>query len=99
MAKLPIDFHPEAGAEADAAFDHYLASSRSIAQAFVESLEQALLAIQDHPGTWAVYLYGTRRYFMSRFPFVIVYRATVTRIEVIAVAHGHREPGYWKTRL
>lgn len=99
MAKLAIEFHPDALAEADAAFEHYLAASHSIAVAFVEALEQARQAIQDSPETWAVYLYGTRRYLLSRFPFVIVYRATAKRIEIIAVAHGHREPGYWKSRL
>lgn len=98
MTKLPIEFHPEARAEADATFDHYLASSPAIALAFVESLDKARSAIQDYPDTWAVYLYGTHRYLLGRFPFVIVYRATERCIEIVAVAHGHREPGYWRSR-
>ena len=36
---------------------------------------------------------------MRRFPYLIVYRTTSTAIQVVAVAHGRRRPGYWKTRF
>jgi hypothetical protein len=45
------------------------------------------------------FLFGRCRYVMKRFPFVVVYRVTTDRIEIIAVAHGSRKPGYWKKRL
>ncbi len=59
----------------------------------------ALNQIQDNYERWPTYLYGTRRYLLKRFPFVIVYRAAESRIEIIAVAHGRRRPGYWAARL
>ena len=46
-----------------------------------------------------LYLFGTQRYIMKRFPFVVVYRVAADGIEVVAVAHGSRKPGYWKNRL
>jgi toxin ParE1/3/4 len=99
MARLPVDFHPEARLEADAAFEHYRERSPRAAEAFYLELEKALTAIQASPDSWADYLRGTRRYLLKRFPFVIVYRVTEHRIEIVAVAHGHRRPGYWADRL
>lgn len=94
-----LEFHPAARAEADAAFDYYRECSPRVAVAFLAALEDARSAIASNPNTWAEYLYGTRRYLLKRYPFVVVYRATPTRIEVVAIAHGHRRPGYWKDRL
>jgi toxin ParE1/3/4 len=99
MAKLPIDYHPEARAEADAAFEWYLARNVGAAARFQRQLETAQSSIQNSPDTWAAYLYGTRRYTLRRYPFVVVYRERQGRIEIVAVAHGHRQPGYWAHRL
>jgi toxin ParE1/3/4 len=99
MAKLPIVFLIEARLEADAAFEYYRERSVKAAESFYLELERAQAAIQDVPGSWAPYLRGTRRYLLRRFPYVIVYRATDNRIEIIAVAHGYRKPGYWSDRL
>jgi hypothetical protein len=42
---------------------------------------------------------GTRRAKLPCFPFFLVYRVMDARVEVIAVAHGHRRPEYWQERL
>ena len=99
MAKLPIDYHPAARSEADAAFDYYRERSFRIAEAFYLELERAGAAIRNSPESWAAYLHGTRRYLLEQFPFVVVYRVAKHRIEIVAVAHGHRKPGYWAERL
>lgn len=99
MASLPLDYHPEARCEADAAFDYYRERSFKIAEAFYLELERANAAIRNSPDSWAAYLHGTRRYLLDQFPFVVVYRVTEQRIEIVAVAHGHRQPGYWADRL
>ncbi len=73
--------------------------SQQAADAFQEELQDAGRAIQQIPTRWANYLFGTRRYLMKRYPFVVVYRLAADRIEIMAVAHGRRKPGYWKRRL
>lgn len=73
MAKLTVDFHPEARLEADVAFDNYREHSPRAAESFYLELETALMAIQDSPERWAEYLHGTRRFMLRRFPFVVVY--------------------------
>jgi plasmid stabilization system protein ParE len=99
MAKHTIELHPEARLEADAAFDWYRERSIRAAETFLHAIEQARMAIQDSPELWADYLHGTRRYLLKRFPFVVVYRIKDGRIQIVAVAHGRRKPGYWKDRL
>jgi hypothetical protein len=64
---LPIEFHSEARAEADASFAYYLERSRSVAECFYLEMEAALKQIQDHSERWPAYLYGTRRYLLKRF--------------------------------
>jgi toxin ParE1/3/4 len=99
MAELPLAFHPDARIEALDAYDWYAERSLNAANAFQEELQKAGIAVQRSPALWARYLFGTRRYLLKRFPFVLVYRVAANRIEVLAVAHGRRQPGYWKNRL
>lgn len=35
---------------------------------------------------------------VSGFPYDIVYRVTTADLEVLAVAHHRRRPGYWRRR-
>jgi hypothetical protein len=36
---------------------------------------------------------------LRRFPFTIIFREADAGVEIIAIAHGHRRPGYWRDRL
>lgn len=99
MANLPLEFHPDARIEVLEAYDWYAERSQDAADAFQEELQEAGRAIQRAPERWATYLFGTRRFLLKRYPFVVVYRVGANRIEIVAVAHGRRTPGYWKERL
>lgn len=77
------------------------ARSSAAANSFMEELDQALGRISQFPALGAPYLAGTRRYLFRRFPFFVVYRflEDVPEIQVFAISHGKRKPGYWKGRL
>lgn len=96
---MNVSFHPDADDEAIVAHDWYAERSIAAAESFERELDLSISAIADNPTLWSRYVHGTRRYLMKRFPFVIVYRAKPTHIEIIAVAHGRRRPGYWRERL
>jgi plasmid stabilization system protein ParE len=68
------------------------------ADAFLEELDHAIEAVSQTPLRWPLFKHGTRRYLYHRFPFQLIYRVASDRIEIVAVAHGRRRPGYWKTR-
>ena len=96
---MHILFHPDADDEANAAHDWYADRSIAAAESFERELDHSVKAIADNPTLWSDYVHGTKRYLMKRFPFVIVYRPKPSHIEIIAVAHGRRRPGYWRERL
>ncbi len=98
MARTRIEFHPAAVDEARAACEWYAERNPRIADAFLVELDAAMDAIAADPERFPEYTVGTRRYLLRRFPYMIVYRQTDTTIQVLAVAHARRRPGYWKKR-
>lgn len=42
---------------------------------------------------------GVHRQPVHRFPFDLLYRIRSEQIEVVAIAHHSRKPGYWRRRL
>jgi plasmid stabilization system protein ParE len=99
MHSKGIGFHKAAFDEAKAAYDWYASKNPSAAEAFIDELDAAIEQIAEFPDSGSLYLSGTRRYVMRRFPFAVIYREKKPTVEVVAVAHGHRKPGYWKKRL
>lgn len=99
MVEHSIEYHPAARLEAIDAFDWYRGRSRGVAEHLQHELARAQLDIQESPDRWAEYMYGTRRYLVKRFPIVVVYRMLAGRIQIVAIAHGRKKPGYWADRL
>ena len=95
----PVVFHPEAQAEFFAAEDFYEQRVTGLGEDFRQELEAAVAVIRAAPRRWPVRTWGTRTYFVHRFPFGVVYLELPTKIWVVAVAHTSRRPGYWKGRL
>ena len=93
-----LEYLEEALEEAEAAARWYADRSAAAALAFSDEIEAAESAIAQFPEAWPSFDHGTRRYLLRRYPFSIVYRIEPQRILIVAVAHAHRRPGYWKTR-
>jgi toxin ParE1/3/4 len=66
---------------------------------FETAARQALETIVAAPERWPTGKRGTRRYVMSRFPFVIHYIDMPDKLWIVAFAHAKRKPGYWAKRL
>ena len=98
MPQVAVEFHPLAADEAAAAERWYRERSDTVAARVRRELDSAVDRIADRPEAGAPYLEDNRRVFLRRFPFFIVYRFRPPRIEVIAVAHARRRPGYWRDR-
>ena len=98
MANWRLQFHPAARAEALAAYDWYAERNNVAADSFQTELENAGRMIERDPKLYARYLHDTRRYLLKHFPFFIIYRVRSDQIEIIAVAHQRRRPGYWMDR-
>ncbi len=94
-----LRIHPAALEEAEAAVDWYARRSRRAAGMFLDELDRAMDLIGQHPEQYPRHDFGTRRIVLRRFPFVIIFRKAVAGVEIIAIAHGRRRPGYWRERL
>jgi toxin ParE1/3/4 len=99
MLTNAAEFHEEATAEYDAAFDWYLERSPDAALRFDGEVDRALAQIIAAPQRWAAGAHSTRRFLLRRFPFTLIYRERASGIQIVAVAHTSRRPGYWKQRL
>jgi len=70
---------------------------------FLHAIEQAYHDIERDPHRFARMesrraIGDVRRILLWRFPYIVIYEVTETAIEVLAVAHTSRRPGYWLKR-
>ena len=98
MAEVPVRLHPEAEEEANDARAWYAGRSSRAADTFLSELDTAISSIAEAPKRWPR-IYGKyRRFPMHKFPFNVVYIERPAFVEVMAVAHFRRRPGYWRAR-
>jgi plasmid stabilization system protein ParE len=99
MVAKPVEFDALAATEYQHAFEWYLSRSETAASRFANEIERAISVIAQRPQMHPAGPSGVRKFILRGFPFIVVYRDLVSTIQVIAIAHGHRRPGYWKDRL
>jgi hypothetical protein len=85
--------------ELDEAVEYYNAEVSGLGDQFLLEALSAFDRIKEFPKAWHPYTKNTRRCQTRRFPYGIVYEILESEILVIAIAHMHRRPGYWRDRL
>src|SRR5713101_7988860 len=98
MTSKAVEFHEEASFEYAAAFEWYFERSKLVASRFAGELDRAIAQVAEASQRWPTGVHGTRKFLLHRFPFAVIYRELPSKIQVLAVAQGHRRPGYWKQR-
>jgi toxin ParE1/3/4 len=93
-----VILHPDAYQELVQARDWYEERVAGLGEKFFLEVESAVLSIQDSPESWPNYVRGAKRFLVHRFPFAIIYRHDDKTIQVIAIMHLKRRPGYWRSR-
>ncbi len=91
-------FHPEAIAEVDAAATFYEGRQKGLGARFVVALDDVIDRIRRNPEIYREVDAGVRKCRLLRFPYGVIFRERDEAIEVVAVMHLRREPGYWKAR-
>jgi toxin ParE1/3/4 len=99
MSAKPLEIHPSALAEFKSAVTWYLERNETAAMKFVAEVDRGVELLLKSPARWPAGEHGTRKIVLRRFPFALVYREKLYAIQILAIAHGHRRPGYWKSRL
>ena len=80
MARRPIDLHPEAIAEAQAAYAWYGEWSKTAAEAFLRELDKAVKLVSESPMRWPIYLHGTRHFLLKKDFLLLLFIARVVRL-------------------
>jgi plasmid stabilization system protein ParE len=93
-----LRFHPEAEKEVLGAAAWYFEHSSVAGKAFLLEIDYVIERIVEAPERYPSSPHKTRRAVFPRFPFSFFYRVVDDVIEIIAVAHQSRRPGYWRSR-
>jgi plasmid stabilization system protein ParE len=85
--------------EIDRATAWYEAEREGLAAEFLDELDATVQRVAGFPGAWKLIGARTRQCRLNRFPYGIIYQIRGDEIVIVAVAHLHRRPGYWRDRL
>jgi toxin ParE1/3/4 len=95
---MKYDFHPEAEQEFLEAAARYEAEVTGLGERFGTEVFRVVELLLANPGLGA-HIEGELRHFvLRRFPYSVIYACGSDVLYVLAVAHGHRHPGYWASR-
>jgi len=85
--------------ELDDAIAWYASQAPGLGDAFLIETLKTLKLIEQYPKAWHPLTQQIRRCRLRRFPYSVVYAQDGSDLLVVAVAHQHRKPGFWRTRL
>lgn len=94
-----VEFLQEAEQELVEAALWYESKEQGIGKRFRDEVAHVINRIAEDPHLWREREGGYRRVNCPVFPYFIAYFIRGQKIIVAAVAHGHRKPGYWKSRV
>ena len=96
---MKYEFHPEAELELYEAAQWYEAKISGLGIRFGDEVERVVDLLLEHPEMGARVDENLRHFVLRRFPFSVVYAVAADCIYIVAVAHGSREPEYWRLRV
>jgi hypothetical protein len=96
---MVVRFLEIAQIELDEAIEFYNSESTGLGDEFLLEVLNALDRIQWYPEAWQIFTKNTRRCQTRKFPYAVVYQVLKNEIIVVAIAHLHRNPDYWKDRI
>jgi len=98
MTRLSVSVSRRAEEEAQKAAHWYNRKSKGLGVAFLEAVEQTLLAIADNPARFPLVYQDIRRALLKRFPYGMFFRLRVDRIRILSIMHLSRDPNRWRRR-
>lgn len=80
------------------AVQYYNAQHTRLGDEFRNEAWETVRRIMEFPRAWHAMGGTLWRCQMQRFPYGLIYEPSSAEIIIVAVAHLHREPGYWRQR-
>jgi toxin ParE2 len=85
--------------ELDEAIAYYNSQAPGLGDAFLLEAVAAIDRVRRFPQAWQRLGESTRRCRLRRFPYGLIYHEDKGEVLIVAVAHSHRRPDYWRDRL
>ena len=95
---LPIAFHRAASAEFIEATSWYDSKRLGLGLEFIAEIDRCISLASINPLQFAIVKEGIRRVVANRFPYSVYFCDDKSRIVVLAVFHGSRDPAIWQSR-
>jgi plasmid stabilization system protein ParE len=95
---VDIVFLEPAQQELDEAVSFYNLQAEGLGNSFLIEAVAAIERIRRYPAGWHPLGSEVRRCRLRRFPYGLIYRVENDDVLIIAVAHSHRQPFYWRDR-
>ncbi len=98
---MNIKFLQAAEQELSEAVAYYEAQEPGLGFKLFEEVWAAIERIEQYPKAWQPVSLRARRCQTCRFPYGVIYqvREEENEILIVAVAHLHRKPSYWRHRI
>lgn len=98
---MKVFFEHEAETEMVEAAQYYDEHQTGLGSDFLDKVDAAIDEIAADPLRFGFYRSSKnlRSVRLERFPYRLLFAVGSERISIVAVAHLHRRPGYWKPRL
>lgn len=97
---MSYHFHPGAEAEHFEAIAFYESRQLGLGAAYLAEFEKTMVQVVHMPHRHRIERKpDIRSASLKRFPFNVIFRELAGMIQVLAVSHKRRRPGYWLNRL
>ncbi len=96
---MTVYFKPEALAEFIDAMNFLDRDRPGMGTELHKEVNRAVNKIAEAPHRWPTILGNVRRYLVHRFKYQIIYQVLHQEIQIVAVMHTRRRPGYWIERV
>lgn len=95
---MTLHWHSEAQIEFEEAAIYYEEQVEGLGERFVTRIEAAAARVLTNPLMPRCFDGECRKVKTDKFPYLIIYRVKNEELQILAIAHTSRRPGYWKER-
>lgn len=100
MIKPALELAEAAEAEFYDIVNYYNKFDQKLSFDFIQEFEDTVQRLLKFPKAGHPYLHQTKRAFLNRSPYAIVYKVYRDElITIFAVVHMKRKPNYWEKRI
>lgn len=95
---MRLSLENRARSEALAAAAWYEESEPGLGSRFFDAMDAAQKRIMGNPEIYRCFQRDFRKCHLKDFPYLLIFRIQRNTINVVAVMHTSRRPGYWEER-